>query len=64
MGKTVEFDECHLQMEQPLNGVNLSEDSEDDSDQRQLFELPRRKIVRPTTNAFKKKMAASKKLSW
>ena len=64
MGKTVEFDECHLHMEQPLNSVNLSEDSDGDSDQRQLFELPRRKVIRAPSSAFKKKISASKKLSW
>ena len=39
-------------------------DSDDDSDQRQLFELPRRKVLRPPASAFKKKIAATKKLSW
>ena len=64
MGKRVDFDECRLQMERPLKSINLSEDSDDDSDQRQLFELPKRKVVRPSTSAFKKKIVSSKKLTW
>ena len=50
MGKGVEFEDCSLQMERPLNAINLSDDSEDDSDQRGLFDLPKRKVVRPSTS--------------
>ena len=63
MGKSVEFEECSLQMERPLNAINLSDDSDDDSDQRGLFDLPKRKVVRPSTTSFKKKIGTSKR-SW
>lgn len=61
MGKSVDFEECRLEVEnKPLSTVCLSDES-DDSDQLQLFELPKRKVLRPTSTLFKKKIGTSKK---
>ena len=40
--------------------VHGNGDTEDDSDARQLFELPKRKVHRPPSLAFKRKIGSKK----
>ena len=62
MMKSTDFKDTHLNIEnRPLSAICLSDDDSNDSDQRQLFELPKRKIIRPPTSSFKKKIGSSKK---